>query len=590
MNNEYAIYMEDICKSFAYGKIKANQNLTLKVKQNEIHAIIGENGAGKSTLMSILFGLYKADSGSIYVNGNKVAFNSAKDASRMKIGMVHQHFKLVNNYSVLQNIILGSEKLKFGFLDIISARRKIKALIKQYDFNINVGTKVSKLTIGQQQKVEILKLLYRDASILIFDEPTAVLSDDEIESFLQMTLNFKKQGKTSIIISHKLKEIKSVSDSCTIIRLGKLIGDYDVADLSIEKMAELMVGRHLVDIEIKDLNISNVVLKVNNLVLDTKANKRLTIMQEKIKQQTKAKILELKASIKGESNIKDGVNKQNVAPKAEIVPQVKKINFEIHAGEIFAVAGVEGNGQSILIEKIAGLQRSHKNSILFASERNKAASAVWKHQMVQYFEHLIDKNKVEKDPNTLVDISYRGIKHRYDYGMSFIPEDRHKHGLFLDLSILFNAVGNSIWNNEFNYLGLFRKNHAANFTSNIINTFDVRGAPWINDPIRSLSGGNQQKFIVGREMLKNHKLIIFAQPTRGLDVGAIEFIQQRIIAERDQGKAILLVSYELDEIYKLADTIAIMSDNAIVGVGPKEIMTRQKVGVLMATGNKAAEK
>ncbi len=538
----FAIYMDGISKSFAYGKIKANQDITIKIKQNEIYALIGENGAGKSTLMSILFGLYKADKGDIYINGREVNFNSAKDASLMKLGMVHQHFKLVEAYSVWENIILGDEIKVVGILKIKAAKDKIKKLIQKYNFEININSKISKLSVGQQQKVEILKLLYREADILIFDEPTAVLSDVEIESFLQMLRDFKGQGKTCLIISHKLKEIKSVADRCAVIRLGKLVGEYSVSNLTIANMAELMVGHQLKVFDENKSVFGKEVVKVENLNMNHKWSFK-------------------------NSNI---FNKSNVNKNL--------INFSIHEGEIFAIAGVEGNGQSELVNLIAGLEKPNKNSVFFKGFHLESFIKI-------IFRKLFSDSTFS---DKMIDVSEKNINFHYNKGMSFVPEDRHKYALFLNKSIRFNAISNDIDSKSYNTFGFFNKNNASLTTSKIIEKFDVRGAPWIDDSIRSLSGGNQQKFVVGREMNKKHDFIILTQPTRGLDIGAIEYIRSEILKEREKGNAILLISYELDEIYSIADTIAVMSDKKIIGIGPVSEMNRSKVGLMMANSNEGS--
>lgn len=563
-NNKIAVKLENISKSFLDGKVKANQNINIEVLHNEVHALIGENGAGKSTLMSILFGIYEQDEGNIYINGEKVKFQSAKDAQKYRIGMVHQHFKLVDNYSVLQNVILGSEPVIskwFTFINKKQAINKLNELIKKYSFNLNIYDKVQNLTVGQQQKVEILKLLYRDSDILIFDEPTAVLSDDEIKSFLEMIKDFKKSGKTIIIITHKLNEIKEVADNCTVIRHGKVVDKFSIKDTSIEKMAEAMVGRSLKNISNEssiDFENNETIVEIKNLPLALMSNPSVKFSKNKI-------ISDLYAKIR----ISERINKVKkwwyellVSMKFDKLIYLKKpeeldfslptINLKIRAGEILAIAGVEGNGQSQLVEYVSGLRKSPENTIIYNRK----------------------------------DSSFKSIKWRYKFGgLSFVPEDRHKHGLFLDDSVMFNSVSNQMYDKNYNTYGFMATNSIKNHALNVINEFDVRGVGSIDDSVRGLSGGNQQKLIIGREINKNSKFIIFTQPTRGLDVGAIEYIHSRILQAKEQGKAILLVSYELDEILALADTIAVMSKNQIVGIGSRKEMTRNKIGLLMAHGS-----
>lgn len=563
-NSKIAVKLENISKSFLDGKVKANQNINIEVIHNEVHALIGENGAGKSTLMSILFGIYEQDEGNIYINGEKVKFQSAKDAQKYRIGMVHQHFKLVDNYSVLQNVILGSEPViskSFTFINKKQAINKLNELIKKYSFNLNIYDKVQNLTVGQQQKVEILKLLYRDSDILIFDEPTAVLSDDEIKSFLEMIKDFKKSGKTIIIITHKLNEIKEIADNCTVIRHGKVVDKFSIKDTSIEKMAESMVGRSLKNISNEssiDFENNETIVEIKNLPLALMSNPSVKFSKNKIISDLYAKI-RISERI---NKVKKWWYKLLVSMKFDKLMYLKKpdeldfslptINLKIRAGEILAIAGVEGNGQSQLVEYVSGLRKSPENTIIYNTK----------------------------------DSSFKSIKWRYKFGgLSFVPEDRHKHGLFLDDSVMFNSVSNQMYDKKYNTYGFIATNSIKNHALNVINEFDVRGVGSVDDSVRGLSGGNQQKLIIGREINKNSKFIIFTQPTRGLDVGAIEYIHSRILQAKEEGKAILLVSYELDEILALADTIAVMSKNQIVGIGSRKEMTRNKIGLLMAHGS-----
>ncbi|WP_031488851.1 ABC transporter ATP-binding protein [Ureaplasma canigenitalium] len=517
----YAIEMEGITKTFLNGAVVANKDVKLKVKKNEIHAIIGENGAGKSTLMSILFGIYKPDKGTIKINGNYVFFDSAKDATKLGIGMVHQHFKLIDTFSVLDNVILGQEQTFAGapinrrFIEL-----ELKKLIDDYNLKINPRSKIAKLTVGQQQKTEILKLLYREIDILIFDEPTAVLSEDEIKAFLQSLRDFKKAGKTIVIITHKFNEIKEVADTATVIRRGEYIDSFPVKDKTIEEMTELMVGRKVVEIKnsqqfVRDENTTPV-LQVKNLNL--------------------RKILKKQA---------DHLN----TDENQIKPIDYNLNFSIMPGEIFAIAGVEGNGQSELAEIISGLLPAPSGSEIIFNGKN---------------------------------ITHQSIKNRYTLGMAHVPEDRHKHGLILDDSIAYNVVLQEISNKPYSTNGFVKYAEIEKKAIEVIKKFDVRGTKRGDNNARGLSGGNQQKLIIGREIEREHNLILMIQPTRGLDLGAIEFIHQNILEEKKKGRAVLLISYELDEILSLADTIAVINVGSFIGVGPSSYMTRNKIGKLMA--------
>lgn len=537
-SHPYAFEMINISKAFNNGQIRANIDINLAVKHNEIHALIGENGAGKSTLMSILFGLYEQDEGDIYVNGQKVQFSSSKDAAHYKIGMVHQHFKLIDNFTVLDNIILGNEQTVNGFLTRAKARRVIQGLTKQYGFNVNLAAKVGNLTVGQQQKVEILKVLYRESDILIFDEPTAVLSDNEITAFLDILRNLKNAGKTIVIISHKLHEIKAIADTGTVIRKGECIARIDIKQASVEKMAELMVGR-------------KVVAAKNEGQVNDKAQPLLEVIDLDL---TFVPPLDYFASLvnKRFATIKEKATNrsQNAVQNSQLpaVQSIRRVSFQIRPGEVFAVAGVEGNGQSSLAELISGLKPARSGKILFAGKN----------------------------------ISFASIKRRNKLGISHVPEDRHKHGLILDQDCHQNVANNQISLRPFSRHGFINEYEIASYSNEVIDKFDVRGTANGTAMARALSGGNQQKLIIGREVSKPHKLLIMVQPTRGLDVGAIEYIHNRIIQEKQAGNAILLISYELDEILALADTIAVIHRNEFVGVGSRLEMTRQRIGELLA--------
>ncbi|MEG2974438.1 MAG: ABC transporter ATP-binding protein [Malacoplasma sp.] len=596
MNNEkYKVQLKNITKTFLNGKIIANENVNLKIKENEIHALIGENGAGKSTLMSILFGLYEQDEGSIFINGEEVKFVSAKDAHKYKIGMVHQHFKLVDDYTVFQNVILGAEKIfslskntedkmndnafrtfcdkiieNLGIIEKKESTQKLLDIIKLYNLNLDLNKKISRLSVGEQQKVEILKLLFLDSEILIFDEPTAVLSDNEITSFLKMIKHFKSEGKTIIIISHKLNELKEVADFGTVLRHGKVVGNFDVKKTDIKEMAELMVGRsiNVIKNNIKD-DYGKVILSVKDLPLSLLKNSSVKVPRSKWLSDLYQKI-----------EFSDKVNKFkkswfNFLEKSKLLKviymkkpedldfSIPSISFDIKEGEIFAIAGVQGNGQSELINYISGMEKSPVDTIKILSRVSEKSS--------------------EKE---LVNISNLSINDRYKQGMSYIPEDRHKHGLILDDTIAYNSVMNFMYTNKFSTFGFLNFNAINNHALNIIQEFDVRGVAGLDDDARGLSGGNQQKLIVGREIIKDNKFIIFSQPTRGLDVGAIEYIHSRILELKKEKKAILLISYELDEILNLADTIAVINKYQFIGCGDKKDMTRSKIGMLIANQGK----
>lgn len=604
-----AIKLVNVTKTFLNGTVKANTNISFEIFKNEVHALIGENGAGKSTLTSIIFGLYEQDYGDIYLWGKKVKFKSASDARKHKIGMVHQHFKLVDDYTVLENIILGVEPSKFGFINYSKAKKKINELIKKYNFNLNIDDKISNLTVGQQQKVEILKLLFIDSEILILDEPTAVLSDDEIEAFLQMVKDFKAEGKTIIIISHKLNEIKEVADFATIIRHGCVIGHFDVKKSSIKELAEAMVGRTLKPIQNDSSNkFGDIVLDVKNLPLSLLKNHNAKVGITKLEEKILTSIKWSSTSFKIKKflytyfydypkyflkqifhyiNPFTYLNKNEkpelkftIKPSDEINFNDDTISLQIHEGEILAIAGVSGNGQSEFVEYVSGLKKAPHDTIFIKNKFKKENTSNEQNGFNKWFYSFINKDHLLN--NDYIDISYKPIVYRYKWDLSFIPEDRHKHGLFLDESISFNSISNQLYKKDFSKFGFLQFSSINNNALNIINEFDVRGVSSLQDTVRGLSGGNQQKLIIGREVRKNSDLIIFTQPTRGLDLGAIEYIHGRILQAKKENKAILLVSYELDEILSLADTIAVFNNNKIAGIGDRKTMTRNKIAQLMA--------
>jgi simple sugar transport system ATP-binding protein len=509
---KFAVEMHNITKTFGDGSIIANEDITLKIKTNTIHAIIGENGAGKSTLMSILFGIYHPDKGQIKINGEAIKFNSAQDATRVGLGMVHQHFKLVQVFTLLENIILGAEITnRIGLLDIHRAETKIHELIHKYNLPIDLHKRVAQVSVGEQQRVEILKLLYRDSDILIFDEPTAVLSDDEIKSFLKMLLEFKKQGKTIIIITHKLNEVKEVADEATVIRLGRKVGEFDVHKTSTEHMANIMVG-HKLKIE-------------NNQMLSYKSSSQPIVLQV------------------------ENLHINRISTNK--VEALKGISFNVHAGQILGIAGVEGNGQTELALAIGGLIKPTSGEI-----------------------KLIDSGEIlnEHFLNNL------NVKEIYKLGVSHVPEDRHKYGLLLDETVAFNCVTAQIDEKPFSRFGFLNKRAINQYANNICVKFDVRGAHGGKSMARSLSGGNQQKLIFGREISRTHKLIIYVQPTRGLDIGAIQSVHNHIVEDAKKGAAVILISYELDEIFKVASDIMVMSRGHIAYYGSTQQTTRSMVG------------
>lgn len=510
MASEYAIEMLNITKEFP--GIKANDDITLKLKKGEIHALLGENGAGKSTLMSVLFGMYQPDKGMILKDGNEVKINNPNDANALGIGMVHQHFKLVECFSVLDNIILGVEPIKGGFLDKKEARVKVTELSDKYGLSINPDALIEDISVGMQQRTEILKMLYRNNDILIFDEPTAVLTPQEINELMQIMKNLANEGKSILFISHKLNEIMQVSDRCTVLRKGKYIGTVDVKNTTKEELSSMMVGRE-VDFNIakKDSNPGRVILKVDNISVPSKVHNN---------------------------------------------DAVKNVSFDVKEGEIVCIAGIDGNGQTELIYGISGLEKISKGHI-----------------------YLNDK-EITKD----------SIRNRNKLGMSHIPEDRHKHGLVLDYPLDYNMVLERYYEDEFvTKAGFLKKDKIKEYSDKIIEQFDVRSGQGSDTITRSMSGGNQQKAIVGREIDKNPDLLIAVQPTRGLDVGAIEFIHKRIIEERDKGKGVLLVSLELDEVMSLSDRILVMFDGEIVGELNPKSTSIEELGLYMSGSKKDKE-
>jgi simple sugar transport system ATP-binding protein len=503
MDTPYAIEMLNITKRFP--GIIANDNITLQLKKGEIHALLGENGAGKSTLMSVLFGLYQPEEGIIKKDGVEVEIKNPNDANALGIGMVHQHFKLVECFSVLDNIILGVEDTKKGFLQKKEAREKVMALSERYGLSIDPDAIIEDITIGMQQRTEILKMLYRDNEILIFDEPTAVLTPQEIDELMQIMKNLVKEGKSILFISHKLEEIMKVADRCSVLRKGKYIGTVETKDTSMEELSAMMVGRNVnFHVAKEDKTPGDVVLDVENMVVASEGHK---------------------------------------------LDAVKNVSFKVRGGEIVCIAGIDGNGQRELVEGITGLLPLKSGKLT-----------------------LLNKN-----------ITKESIRHRNKMGMSHIPEDRHKHGLVLDYSLEDNLILERYFEPEFtNKAGFLRRKNIRNYANKIIEQYDVRSGQGPITIARSMSGGNQQKAIIGREIDKNPELLVAVQPTRGLDVGAIEYIHKQLVAQRDAGKAVLMVSYELEEVMDVSDRILVLYEGEIVGeLNPKNT-TEEELGLYMA--------
>jgi ABC-type uncharacterized transport system ATPase subunit len=492
--------MQNISKSFA--QVKANQNIDLELRRGEVHALLGENGAGKTTLMKILYGLYKPDTGDIFVDDNNVTIQSPDQAIRLGIGMVHQHFMLIPPFTVWENIILGCEpKKSLNRLDRETALAKINKLSAELGLRIDPEAKVEDISVGLQQRVEILKALYREAEILILDEPTAVLTPQEADELGQILRTLVSRGKSVVFITHKLKEVKKFADRITVIRHGQVVSTVDCATATVSSLAELMVGRKVaLEVEKKPARVGEVVLKATGIcALD---NRKL--------------------------------------------PALKEIGFEIRAGEIFAFAGVDGNGQSELIEVLTGLRRATQGSLLLENE----------------------------------DILNKTPRHIINSSVAHIPEDRHRRGLVLDFAVWENLVLEMYRTREFCNYGFLKEKNCRNYASKLIREYDIR-TPHINIEAAALSGGNQQKIVVAREIRRNPKLLVVAQPTRGLDVGAIEFVNRQLIAEREKGKAILLFSLELDEVLALADRIAVIYEGEIVGVLPRSMASEENLGLMM---------
>ncbi len=502
MDNNYIIEMLNITKEFP--GIIANDDITLRLRKGEIHALLGENGAGKSTLMSVLFGLYQPEKGEIRKNGKTVKINNPNDANDLGIGMVHQHFKLVEIFTVLENIILGVEPSKCGFLQKQAARKKLLELSEQYNLKVDPDAVIEDISVGMQQRVEILKMLYRENEILIFDEPTAVLTPQEIDELMKIMRSFADEGKSILFITHKLNEIMQVADRCTVLRKGKWVGTVDIKDTTKEELSRMMVGRDVnFVVEKKPAQPGEVILSVEDICVHSKLGH-------------------------GDA--------------------VKNVTFDVHSGEIVCLAGIDGNGQTEFVQALTGLDRIRQGKISLCGE----------------------------------DLTKASIRKRSKAGMSHIPEDRHKYGLILDYTLEDNIVLQRYWEPQFQKHGFINRAAVRTYAEKIIDQYDVRSGQGPVTIARSMSGGNQQKAIVGREIDKDHKLLVAVQPTRGLDVGAIEYIHKQLIQTRDEGKAVLLVSLELDEVMNVSDRILVMYEGEIVGELDPKTTSVQELGLYMS--------
>ena len=503
MGSPYAIEMLNITKRFP--GIIANDNITLQLKKGEIHALLGENGAGKSTLMSVLFGLYQPEEGVIKKDGQVVSIKDPNDANALGIGMVHQHFKLVECFTVLDNIIMGVEPTKHGFLQKAEAREKVLALSEKYGLHVDPDALIEDITVGMQQRTEILKMLYRENEILIFDEPTAVLTPQEIDELMQIMRNLAAEGKSILFISHKLAEIMAVADRCSVLRKGKYIGTVETANTTAEELSAMMVGRSVsFHVDKKPSEPGEVVLEVEGMTMASK------------------------------------LHKNNA---------VKNVSLKVRRGEIVCLAGIDGNGQTEFVYGLTGLEPLVSGSVKLCGK----------------------------------DITHASIRQRSVMGMSHIPEDRHKHGLVLDYSLEDNMVLQRYFEPEFtDKAGFLRRRNIRTYAEKLIDQYDVRSGQGPITIARSMSGGNQQKAIVAREIDKNPELLVAVQPTRGLDVGAIEYIHKQLVAQRDAGKAVLLVSLELDEVMDVPDRILVMYEGEIVGQLDPKTTTQEELGLYMA--------
>lgn len=502
---EYVIEMLHITKEFP--GIKANDDISLQLKRGEIHALLGENGAGKSTLMSVLFGLYQPEEGIIKKDGVEVKIKNPNDATALNIGMVHQHFKLIDVFTVLDNIILGAEDTKLGFLQRKEARQKIQELSEKYGLMVDLDAKIEDISVGMQQRTEILKMLYRDNDILIFDEPTAVLTPQEITELMKIMKNLAKEGKSILFISHKLNEIMEVSDRVTVLRKGKYIGTVNTSETNKQELSNLMVGRPVqLEVVKEPAKPTEVILEVKNM------------------------------------SVPSHIHKRNA---------VNNVSLNVRRGEIVCIAGIDGNGQSEFIYGLTGLDKISSGTINLCGE----------------------------------DITKKSIKGK-GKNMSHIPEDRHKHGLVLDFTLEDNIVLQKFQEPQFQKHGFIKFGNVRKYAEKLIEQFDVRSGQGPITITRSMSGGNQQKAIIARELDREKDLVVAVQPTRGLDVGAIEYIHSQLIKQRDEGKAVLLVSLELDEVMSLSDRILVMYEGEIVGEFDPKKVDAQELGLYMAGAKK----
>jgi len=502
-NAPYAIEMRNITKVFP--GIIANDNITLQLKKGEIHALLGENGAGKSTLMSVLFGLYQPEQGEIYKDGKKVTINDPNDANSLGIGMVHQHFKLVEVFTVLDNIILGTEPSKLGFLQKKEARKRVMELSHTYGLNVDPDALIEDITVGMQQRTEILKMLYRENDILIFDEPTAVLTPQEITELMQIIRGLAAEGKSILFISHKLNEIMELADRCTVLRKGKYVGTVNISETTKEELSAMMVGRDVkFAVDKEPPQPKETVLEIKNLSVKSRLHKKLA---------------------------------------------VKNVSLKVRAGEIVCIAGIDGNGQSEFVNAITGLEKPEPGSAVILNG---------------------------------TDVTRASIHYKNTHGVSHIPEDRHKHGLVLDYTLEQNMVLQRYFEPEFQRHGFIKFDKVRDYAEALIEKYDVRSGQGPVTLARSMSGGNQQKAIIARELDRKHDLLIAVQPTRGLDVGAIEFIHEQIVASRDAGCAVLLVSLELEEVMNLSDRILVMYEGEITGELDPKKTTVQELGLYMS--------
>lgn len=507
--SEFAVEMLGITKKFP--GIIANDNITLRLKKGEIHALLGENGAGKSTLMSVLFGLYQPEEGEIHKDGKKVEINDPNDANDLGIGMVHQHFKLVECFSVLDNIILGRETTKGGILQKAEARKKVVELSKKYGLSVDPDAIIEDITVGMQQRTEILKMLYRDNEILIFDEPTAVLTPQEIKELMHIMRNLAAEGKSILFITHKLAEIMQVADRCSVLRKGKYIGTVEIKDTTPEKLSAMMVGRDVNFVVAKEeAKPSDVILEIKNMTIASKRHKNNA---------------------------------------------VNNVSLKVRRGEIVCIAGIDGNGQTEFVYGLTGLEPVKEGTVTYAGK----------------------------------DITHESIRWRMASGMSHIPEDRHKHGLVLDYSLEDNCILQRYFEPQFtNKFGFLKRKEIREYANKLIGEYDIRSGQGAATTARAMSGGNQQKAIIAREIDKDPELLVAVQPTRGLDVGAIESVHKKLVETRDAGKGVLLVSLELDEVMNVSDRILVMYEGEIVGEFDPKKVSVEELGLYMA-GSKRKE-